>query len=296
MQLNSDQFALTGGTAKINLPDVRDGLQMAHDMIWVDKSSSLDFPDPRQALLSKLASMQISELVSIQLRQPKEAPDLVWGFAPPPAMRPGTTPKVQVAAWNYSVFSQSKEKAPRAQGGRLVQQQGQRLRPGEEVQLDAPLQGQLGARALRLRAEHQGVPRPAEVRDHLPPVPRAQRHPGCGRSRGAEDPPQRGDGRRRPGPGRAGGQRRHQGAPVEARFRQSLPRAGAGLFVREGDPPACRASWARSAATGGTTRTSSSCPSCVVFGAFPHLPVHPDAGVQLLRHQPGGEDAEACCA
>ena len=111
MQLNSDQFALTGGTAKIDLPDVRSGLQMAHDMVWVDKSSSLDFPDPRQALLSKIASMQISELVSIQLRQPTEAPDLVWGFAPPPAMRPGTTPKVQVAAWNYSVFSQSKDTA-----------------------------------------------------------------------------------------------------------------------------------------------------------------------------------------
>jgi ABC-type glycerol-3-phosphate transport system substrate-binding protein len=110
MQLNSDQFALTGGTAKINTPDTRDGLQMAHDIIWVDKSSSLDFPDPRQALLSNLASMQISELVSIQLRQPKEAPDLVWGFAPPPAMRAGTAPKVQVAAWNYSVFSQSKVK------------------------------------------------------------------------------------------------------------------------------------------------------------------------------------------
>jgi ABC-type glycerol-3-phosphate transport system substrate-binding protein len=110
MQLNSDQFALTGGTAKINTPDTREGLQMAHDMIWVDKSSSLDFPDPRQALLSNLASMQISELVSIQLRQPKEAPDLVWGFAPPPAMRPGSSPKVQVAAWNYSVFSQSKVK------------------------------------------------------------------------------------------------------------------------------------------------------------------------------------------
>ncbi|MGA2378424.1 MAG: extracellular solute-binding protein [Spirochaetia bacterium] len=111
MQLNSDQFTLKGGTARINLPDVRDGLQMAHDMIWVDKSSSLDFPDPRQALLSNLASMQISELVSIQVRAPKEAPDLDWGFAPPPAMRPGTLPKVQVAAWNYSVFSQSKEKA-----------------------------------------------------------------------------------------------------------------------------------------------------------------------------------------
>jgi multiple sugar transport system substrate-binding protein len=110
MQLNSDQFALKGGTARINLPSVREGLQMAHDMVWVDKSSSLDFPDPRQALLSGIASMQISELVSIQVRQPKEAPDLVWGFAPPPAMRPGFDPKVQVAAWNYSVFSQSKEK------------------------------------------------------------------------------------------------------------------------------------------------------------------------------------------
>jgi maltose-binding protein MalE len=111
MQLNSDQFALKGGVARINLPDVRDGLQMAHDMVWVDKSSSLDFPDPRQALLSKIASMQISELVSIQVRQPKEAPDLVWGFAPPPAKAQGSDPKVQVSAWVYSVFSQSKETA-----------------------------------------------------------------------------------------------------------------------------------------------------------------------------------------
>ena len=111
MQLNSDQFALKGGTARINLPSVREGLQMAHDMVWVDKSSSLDFPDPRQALLSGIASMQISELVSIQVRAPKEAPDLDWGFAPPPAMRPGSSPKVQVAAWNYSVFTQSREKS-----------------------------------------------------------------------------------------------------------------------------------------------------------------------------------------
>jgi ABC-type glycerol-3-phosphate transport system substrate-binding protein len=111
MQLNTDQFALKGGQSKINLPDVRDGLQMAHDMVWVDKSSSLDFPDPRQALLSKIASMQISELVSIQVRAPKEAPDLDWGFAPPPAMRAGVNPKVQVAAWNYSVFTQSKNAA-----------------------------------------------------------------------------------------------------------------------------------------------------------------------------------------
>ena len=111
MQLNTDQFALKGGQSKIDLPDVRDGLQMAHDMVWVDKSSSLDFPDPRQALLSKIASMQISELVSIQVRAPKEAPDLDWGFAPPPAMRAGFNPKVQVAAWNYSVFTQSKNAA-----------------------------------------------------------------------------------------------------------------------------------------------------------------------------------------
>jgi ABC-type glycerol-3-phosphate transport system substrate-binding protein len=111
MQLNTDQFALKGGQAKIDLPDVRAGLQMAHDMVWVDKSSSLDFPDPRQALLSKIASMQISELVSITVRQPTEAPDLVWGFAAPPSPRAGMDPKVQIAAWNYSVFSQSKEQA-----------------------------------------------------------------------------------------------------------------------------------------------------------------------------------------
>jgi multiple sugar transport system substrate-binding protein len=110
MQLNSDPFALKGGTSKINLPDVQAGLQMAHDLIWVDKSSSLDFPDPRQALLSKIASMQISELVSIQVRQPKEAPDLNWGFSAPPAKAAGSDPKVQVSAWVYSVFSSSTNK------------------------------------------------------------------------------------------------------------------------------------------------------------------------------------------
>ncbi len=214
MQLNSDQFALTGGTAKINTPDTREGLQMAHDMVWVDKSSSLDFPDPRQALLSKIASMQISELVSIQLRQPKEAPDLVWGFAPPPAMRPGIHTQGAGCGVELLRVQPVEGQGPRAQGGGLVQQQGQRLRAGEEVQLHSPLQGQLGARAVRFRAEHQGVPRPAEVRDHLPAVPRPQRHPGCGGLRGAEDPPQRGNGCRRPGAGRAAGQRRHQGAAV----------------------------------------------------------------------------------
>ncbi len=108
MKFISDHNALKGGTSTFDLPAVRQGLQMAHDMVWVDRSTSLDFPDPRDCLLKGIASMQISEVISIQVRAPKEAPNLNWGFAPPPAMAPGKDPAVDVAAWSTSVFSQSK--------------------------------------------------------------------------------------------------------------------------------------------------------------------------------------------
>jgi ABC-type glycerol-3-phosphate transport system substrate-binding protein len=86
------------------------GFQMAHDMIWVDKSTSLNFPDPREAFLKGIAAFQISELVSIQTRQPKEAPTLNWGFAPAPAKAPGSSPSVHISAWDTVVFSQSPNK------------------------------------------------------------------------------------------------------------------------------------------------------------------------------------------
>ncbi len=99
---------ITGGKAVFNLPSVVTAFQKAHDMIYVDKSTSLDFPDPREALLKGLAAMQISEVISIQVRQPREAPNLKWSFAPPPAAEKGGKSAVHMAAWQYSVFSLSK--------------------------------------------------------------------------------------------------------------------------------------------------------------------------------------------
>jgi ABC-type glycerol-3-phosphate transport system substrate-binding protein len=101
--------SLTGGKSVFNTPSIQDAFQAAHDMIYVDKSSSTDFPDPRECLLKGLAAMQISEVISIQVRQPREAPDLKWAFAPPPAYK-GGKPAVHTAAWQYSVFSPSPNK------------------------------------------------------------------------------------------------------------------------------------------------------------------------------------------
>lgn len=101
---------LTGGRSIIDIPPVRKALQSAHDMLYVDKSTSLKFPDPRECLLKGLAAMQISELVSIQVRQPREAPNLKWAFAPPPAAEKGGKPAVHISAWNFSVLSPSRNK------------------------------------------------------------------------------------------------------------------------------------------------------------------------------------------
>ncbi len=99
---------ITGGKAVFNLPSVNKAFQAAHDMIYVDNSTSKDFPDPREALLKGLAAMQISEVISIQIRQPREAPELKWAFASPPAALKGGKPAVSIAAWQYTVFSPSK--------------------------------------------------------------------------------------------------------------------------------------------------------------------------------------------
>lgn len=99
--------SISGGKAVFNVPSVISAFQKAHDMVYVDKSTSLDFPDPREALLKGLAAMQISEVISIQVRQPREAPNLEWAFAPPPAAERGGKPAVHTAAWQYAVFSPS---------------------------------------------------------------------------------------------------------------------------------------------------------------------------------------------
>jgi ABC-type glycerol-3-phosphate transport system substrate-binding protein len=80
-------------------------------MLNVDKSTSLNFPDPRAAFLKGIASMQISETVSIRARQPKEAPELKWGMALPPVPKAGDKPATNLGGWFYSVPKLAKNKA-----------------------------------------------------------------------------------------------------------------------------------------------------------------------------------------
>ena len=110
-ELVSDSKALRGGTAKFNTPGVKEALQLIYDMIYVDKSTSLNFPDPRDALLKGIASMQISETISIQARAPKEAPTLQWGVALPPVRKAGDRPVTNLNSWFYSVPTKTKNKA-----------------------------------------------------------------------------------------------------------------------------------------------------------------------------------------
>src|SRR5712692_4516398 len=69
-----DPNRLRGGRPAFNNEAGRAALKFYLDMLNVDKTTSLSFPDPRAALLQGIASMQISETVSIRARQPKEAP------------------------------------------------------------------------------------------------------------------------------------------------------------------------------------------------------------------------------
>jgi ABC-type glycerol-3-phosphate transport system substrate-binding protein len=103
--------ALRGGKTLINTPGGKAALQLVLDMLDVDKSTSLNFPDPRAAFLKGIASMQISETVSIQARQPKDAPDLKWGMALPPVPKAGDKPVINLGGWMYAVPKLSKNKA-----------------------------------------------------------------------------------------------------------------------------------------------------------------------------------------
>jgi sn-glycerol 3-phosphate transport system substrate-binding protein len=101
--LVTDPKALRGGKAAFNNEGGRKALQLVYDMLYTDKSTSLDFPDPRAAFLQGLASMQISETISIQTRQPTEAPNLKWGVAMPPVMKKGMAPATNYNPWVYAV-------------------------------------------------------------------------------------------------------------------------------------------------------------------------------------------------
>jgi len=109
--LVSDPKALRGGEVKFNTAGVKEALQLVYDMIYVDKSTSLNFPDPRDALLKGIASMQISETISIQARAPKEAPTLKWGVALPPVRKAGDRPVSNLNCWFYCVPTKTKNKA-----------------------------------------------------------------------------------------------------------------------------------------------------------------------------------------
>lgn len=114
--LITDPKALRGGRVAFNNEGGKAALKLVWDMIYTDKSTSLDFPDPRAALLQGLASMQISETISIQTRQPKEAPNLKWGLAMPPVKEEGMAPATNYNPWVYVVpkAAQHKELAWKA--------------------------------------------------------------------------------------------------------------------------------------------------------------------------------------
>ena len=109
--LVEDPLALRGGKVKFNNEAGKASIQLILDMLDVDKSTSLSFPDPRAAFLQGIASMQISETVAIKARQPKEAPNLKWGMALPPSRRAGDKPVTLMGAWMFVVPKQSKNKA-----------------------------------------------------------------------------------------------------------------------------------------------------------------------------------------
>jgi ABC-type glycerol-3-phosphate transport system substrate-binding protein len=108
--LIDNPLVLRGGKSLINNEGGWAALQLILDMLTVDKSTSLNFPDPRAAFLKGIAAMQISETVSIRARQPKEAPDLKWGVALPPVRKAGDTPVTNLNAWMYVVPKGAKHK------------------------------------------------------------------------------------------------------------------------------------------------------------------------------------------
>lgn len=112
--LVDNPLALKGGQPRFNNPAGRLALKLIHDMVYVDRSTSLAFPDPRAALLRGIASMQISETVSIRARQPREAPGMPWGTgwgtAMPPVPKAGMKPVTNLNAWMYTVPKQAKNK------------------------------------------------------------------------------------------------------------------------------------------------------------------------------------------
>jgi ABC-type glycerol-3-phosphate transport system substrate-binding protein len=102
--------SIRGGKSAFNNEGGKAALQIILDMLDVDKSTSLSFPDARTAFLKGIASMQYSELVSIKARQPKEAPNLKWGFGPPPVRKAGDVPVALFGGFTFLVPKDAKNK------------------------------------------------------------------------------------------------------------------------------------------------------------------------------------------
>jgi len=113
--LINDQNALRGGHVMFDNASGRSALQLVLNMLNVDKCTSLNFPDPRAAFLKGIASMQISEAVSIRARQPKEAPDMPWqtgwGMEVPPVPKAGDKPVTLLGGWIFTVPKAAKSDA-----------------------------------------------------------------------------------------------------------------------------------------------------------------------------------------
>ncbi len=113
-EMVDNPYALRGGKVTFNTQAGKAALQLMLDMLNVDKCTSLNFPDPRAAFLKGIASMQISETVSIRARQPKEAPNMPWGtgwgMEVPPAAKAGGKPVTLLGGWQFSVPKSAKNK------------------------------------------------------------------------------------------------------------------------------------------------------------------------------------------
>jgi multiple sugar transport system substrate-binding protein len=112
--LVDDPNSLRGGHVAFDNAAGRAALNLILDMLNTDKCTSLNFPDPRAAFLKGIASMQISETVSIRARQPQEAPDMPWGsgwgMEAPPVPKAGDKAYTLVGGWLFSVPKAAKNR------------------------------------------------------------------------------------------------------------------------------------------------------------------------------------------
>jgi multiple sugar transport system substrate-binding protein len=98
--LVENPYTSNGKKATFNTPGGLAAVQLYYDMIYTDKSTSLDFPDPRNAFAQKIAAMQISENGIWATMLPA---DLNWGFAPIPKPAVGGVDATVFSEWAHYV-------------------------------------------------------------------------------------------------------------------------------------------------------------------------------------------------